>query len=342
MSHPSSRANREEILNRRKETKRAQKALRKRLAEEGLQQPAHNTTSNGKSQYTSRAEEEIARHEASCGQLGVLRNHLPELLRRFEKIKDPRNTNRITHKISLLMLYGLLSFVLQISSSREATREMSRPTFWDNLKHFFPELETTPHHETLKRLLAEIDISEIENIHLDLIRRWIKNKKFRRYLVDNCYPISIDGTQKMCREDLWADECLERTFNRGKDNEHTQYYVYVLQASLSFPGGLSIPVMCEFLTYEGNGIEDNKQDCELKAFHRSATRCRVEDCLAEPRKALTRPRIPLRVSYGGVLSWCIHAGTKPSGQCTESRRCRREGRRPRGDRPPGSLDLGEG
>ena len=26
-----------------------------------------------------------------------------------------------------------------------------------------------------------------------------------------------------------------------------------------------------------------------------ATRCRVDDCLAEPRKVLTRPRIPLRV-----------------------------------------------
>ena len=36
---------------------------------------------------------------------------------------------------------------------------------------------------------------------------------------------------------------------------------------------------------------------------RFATRCRVEDCLAVALKALTRPRIPLRVSYGGVLSW---------------------------------------
>jgi hypothetical protein len=29
----------------------------------------------------------------------------------------------------------------------------------------------------------------------------------------------------------------------GESNEHTQYFVYVLQASLAFSGGLSIPVM---------------------------------------------------------------------------------------------------
>lgn len=276
MSHTSRRSNRAEALNRRKETKRAQKALRERLAKEGLQQPAHKTISNGKSQYTSTAEEEIARNEASFGLLGVLRNNLPELLRRFAKIKDPRNTKKVTHKLSLLMLYGILSFVLQMSSSREATRELSRPMFWENLKRFFPELEKTPHHDTLKRVLAEIDPREIEKIHLDMVRKWIKNKKFTRYLINDCYPISVDGTQKMCREDLWADECLQRTFNRDKDNENTQYYVYVLQASLSFANGLSIPVMCEFLTYEGNGIEDKKQDCEIKAFHRLAARLKEE------------------------------------------------------------------
>jgi hypothetical protein len=29
-----------------------------------------------------------------------------------------------------------------------------------------------------------------------LLRRWIRNKKFRRYLISQCYPIAIDGTQK--------------------------------------------------------------------------------------------------------------------------------------------------
>ncbi len=265
MSHASRRPNREEFKVQRAERKRVQKAL-------GLPQISHTTISNGKSNYRNTAEEGVARTEATWEQLKVLRAKLPALLKRFAAIPDPRNARKTKHKLSVLMLYGILSFALQMSSSREATREMSRPMFWENLKRFFPELDEVPHHDTLKRLLERIEISELENLHLDLIRGWIRNKKFRRYLIDNYYPIAIDGTQKMCRDELWAEECLQRTHNRGESTEHTQYYVYVLQASLAFSGGLSIPVMAEFLTYEGDGLGDSKQDCELKAFQRLSER----------------------------------------------------------------------
>jgi hypothetical protein len=276
MSHKSRRPNREELNVKIKERKLAQKALRRSLQEDGLPIPSHTTISNGKCRYTSVAEEEIARNEATFEQLKVLRAKLPVLLKRFAAISDPRNPRKTKHKLSVLMLYGILSFVLQMSSSREATREMSRPMFWDNLKRFFPELEEVPHHDTLKRLLERIEISELERLHLDLIRGWIRNKKFRRYLIENYYPIAIDGTQKMCRDELWAEECLQRTYNRGESTEHTQYYVYVLQASLAFSGGLSIPVVAEFLTYAGDGSEDSKQDCELKAFNRLSKRLKKE------------------------------------------------------------------
>jgi hypothetical protein len=276
MSHKSRRANREEINAKKKERKLAQKVLRKRLEQEGLSMPSHTTTSNGKCRYKNTVEEGLARTEASFGQFHVMLAKLPVLLKRFAAIPDPRTPLKTKHKLSVLLLYGILSFVLQMSSSRESTREMSRPMFWENLKRFFPELEEIPHHDTLKRLLERIEISELENLHLELIRGWIRNKKFRRYLIDNCYPIAIDGTQKMCRDDLWAEECLQRTFNRGEDNEHTQYYVYVLQASLAFSGGLSIPVMAEFLTYAGDGSQDSKQDCELKGFNRLSERLKKE------------------------------------------------------------------
>ena len=61
---------------------------------------------------------------------------------------------------------------------------MTRPMFWENLKFFFPELETLPHHDTLKRLLSAIDVSKLEDVHLELIRQMIRKKKFRRYLIE--------------------------------------------------------------------------------------------------------------------------------------------------------------
>ena len=275
MSKPSRRPNREELKTARKARKHAQKALGLRLAEEGVPRKSHATITNGKSRYQSTEEEGIARTEATWEQLKVLRAELPRLLKRLAAIPDPRNPRKTKHKLPVLLLYGILSFVLQMASAREATREMSRPMFWENLKHFFPDLEEAPHHDTLKRLLAELDISELENLHLDLVRGWFKKKKFRRYVVDNCYPVAIDGTQKLCRDELWAEECLQRTYNRGESTEQTQYYVYVLQASLACPGGPCIPLLTEFLTYAGDGTDDTKQDCELKAFNRLSERLKA-------------------------------------------------------------------
>ena len=129
MSKPSRRPNRKELKTVRKERKQAQKAQGFRLAEEGLPKKSHATISNGKCRYQSTEEEGIARTEATWEQLKVLRSELPRLLKRFAAIPDPRNPRKTKHKLSVLLLYGILSFVLQMASAREATREMSRPMF---------------------------------------------------------------------------------------------------------------------------------------------------------------------------------------------------------------------
>jgi hypothetical protein len=271
MSKPSRRPNREEIKAERRARKRAQKALCEELKRKGFNISSHSTISNHKCEFKSEEEEGAARNEAVLEQLKVFRGKLPVLLRRLSKIPDPRNPKKTKHKLTVLLIYGILVFVLQMSSSREATREMSRPMFWENLRSIFPELEEVPHHDTLKRLLEQIDVGEIESTQIELIREWIKKKKFRRYLINGCYPIAMDGTQKFSRDWLWEEECLERTVGSGETSK-SQYYVYVLQASLAFQGGMSIPLMSEFLTYPQDGSVSSKQDCELKAFHRLAAR----------------------------------------------------------------------
>mgnify|MGYP001765763226 CR=1 FL=1 len=271
MSKPSRRPNREQIKAERKERKRAQKALSEELKGNGFNTLSHSTISNHKCAFRSVEEEGAARNEAVLEQLKVFRAKLPVLLGRLSKIPDPRNPKKTKHKLTVLLLYGLLVFVLQMSSSREATREMSRPMFWENLKCIFPELEDVPHHDTLKRLLEQIDVAQIESTQIELVREWIRKKKFRRYLINGCYPIAMDGTQKFARDWLWDEECLERTVGSG-ETSRSHYYVYVLQANLAFQGGMSIPLMSEFLSYTQDDSLNSKQDCELKAFHRLAER----------------------------------------------------------------------
>lgn len=226
------------------------------------------TINNCKCKYTTVEEEQEDRNKTIEGQLEIYRELLPKILEDFEKIKDYRNPKKIKHKLTTILIFGLLIFVFQISSRREATREMSRPMFLENLKTLFPELETMPHNDTLNRVLMEIDVSELETIILDLVKNLIRNKKFKKYLNENAYQIAIDGTQKFKRYYKWEDECLERK-NRNGDK---YYYVYVLEANLVFSNGINLPLMSEFLNYEEFKDEKTKQDCELKAFYRLTAR----------------------------------------------------------------------
>lgn len=173
------------------------------------------------------------------------------------------------------MLYGILMFAYQMSSRREANRVMTTPQFVKNLQLLFPELESIPHHDSLKRLLAKIDVEQIEQAHIELIRRLIRNKKFYRYLINNTYPIAIDGTQKFKRNEIWSEECCGRTVGKG-DKARPQYFVYTLEATLSFHNGMVIPLMSEFLEYTKGDTSEKKEDCETKAFKRLSARLKKE------------------------------------------------------------------
>jgi len=144
-------------------------------------------------------------------------------------------------------------------------------------------------------VLAELDVAQLEVAHVEMLRRLIRDKKFRRYLIKKCHPIAIDGTQKLVRDGQWWDEqWLERRRESG-EREQVQQYVYVLEANLAFHNGLSIPLMSEFLSYgegdpdEHEKPEEHKQDCERKAFKRLAARL---------KKAF--PRLPVMVLLDGL------------------------------------------
>ncbi len=224
------------------------------------------------------------------GQLRILRRELPRLLERLEMIPDFRTPHKCRHKLTVLLLYGLLMFVFQFASRREVNREMTRPQFEANLRLLFPQLETLPHADTLFRLLRGIDVAQIEQAHVALIQRLIRAKKFRRYLINNCYPIAIDGSQKFATDALWDENLLQRTQGKG-EHRRTQYFVYLLEASLAFRNGMVIPLLSEFLEYAKGDTDNNKQDCEQRAFHR----------LSERLKRLF-PRLPLLLLLDGLYA----------------------------------------
>jgi hypothetical protein len=297
MRKRSRRPNRETIKEGIRERKKAQRELRDEQKAQGLDVPSSATISNRKCPHKTPKTEASARLDAVTQQIKAYRSELPVLLERLSKIKDPRNPKKIRHKLTVLMIYGILCFAFQMTSRREATREMTRPMFMANLRELFPELEDLPHHDTLARLLAQIDVADLEGAHVAMIRHLIRSKKFERYLVRSCYPIAIDGTQKFKRSDLWDVECLERkvrTKNKDEDaaeepEQKKQYYVYVLEANLAFQNGMVIPLLSEILSYTEGDNKNNKQDCEQRAFKRLAARLKK-----------SFPRLPIMVLLDGL------------------------------------------
>jgi len=278
MSKRSHRPGREAFKEQRKARKKAQRALRQQQQAQGLSAPPCPSIPNRKCSYQTKEEEWAARLDAVTEQVKVYRAMIPGLLKSMSTIPEPRQPRKIRHKLIVLMLYGILCFAFQMSSRREANQKMTRPMFEANLRLLFPDLDELPHQDTLARLLARIDVTKIEQAHMDMIRKLIRSKKFRRYLIAGSYPIAIDGTQKLTRAQCWDVACLERKVGSKKASDPTsaepekQYYVYVLEANLAFENGMVIPLLSEVLSYTQGQSPENKQDCEQRAFHRLAQR----------------------------------------------------------------------
>ncbi len=302
MSKPCRRPTRAGIRAQRSDKRRQEQALNAKRRAMGQRPQSPPPLPNRCSAFTTIDEERAAREDAVSKQARLLRQELPALLDQLERIPDPRAPRKRRHKLTALLLYGLLMFVFQFASRRETNREMTRPQFLANLQLLFPQIEALPHADTLYRLLRDIDLTQLEQAHVDLVRRLIRGKSFRRYLINHCHPIAIDGSQKLAGDTLWAEELLQRSV--GKDeNRHTQYFVCVLEASLVFHGGLVIPLLSEFLEHALGDSEAQKQDCELRGFAR----------LSDRLKRLF-PRLPILLvldglyANGPVMQRCLRAG----------------------------------
>ena len=302
MSKPSRRPTREARKQHKENRRRAQRALHAKRVADGVRPPSPSV-SNRLCPYSTEADEQAAREEAVEGQLGVFRRLLPKLLEDLSQIPDPRQAKKNKHKLSVLLLYGLLSFVFQMASRREANRTLSRPAFMTMLQTLFPELETLPHADTLHRVLSRLEVEQLEQAHVELLRRLIRDKKFRRYLIARCYPIAIDGSQKLVRDGQWWDEHWLERRRQSAEGESVQQYVYILEANLVLYNGVTLPLLSEFLSYAAGDPDDHKQDCERNAFHRLAQRLKRYF-----------PRLPVMLLLDGLY---------PNGPLME--RCRRYG-----------------
>lgn len=232
---------------------------------------------NRKSAHETPEEELKERQDVVEMSVKTCHKMLSEILERMSRIKDPRDTRKITYRMQTLLIYGILISMYHIGSRRNANKVISQPIFFDNLKTMYPELDLVPHADTLADVLKQMDIDEIQDCMIELLKDLIRRKKFKNFLVRKRFIVAIDGSQKFRRNYKWAEECLEA--HVGKDKE-AQYYAYVLEATLVLDSGIVLPVMTEFIENKHDisaelvtqSLADVKQDCERKGFYRMANK----------------------------------------------------------------------
>ncbi len=290
------------VLSKAEKRRRALQSVLQMRRNLGLETSQRPTPSNVKAPMGATPQEEAdGRFELSAEHAEMIRINLPVLLGHIKRIEDPRDPRKIKHSLICLMLFGILHFVYQMASRREANRKMTAAEFSNKLKTFFPGFDSVPHADTLARLLKRVDPAEIESAHIALVNKLLKNKVFKSRVLDGYLTIAIDGTQKMSGDRQWAEEQLQHTTG-ADDKRSTRFSVYVVEANIVLPG-LCLPLMSEFLTFDDGDPESHKQDCELKAFRRMVARLKQ----AMPKRGI---RLVLDGLYpnGPTMSMCRDTG----------------------------------
>ena len=185
---------------------------------------------------------------------------------------------------------GILLFVCRLGARRQIALRLNTPAAAQLFNTLFGDPKV-PHGDTIRDLYAQLDVGAVEEKLLRLVEILIDRKVLYPWrLLDRYYVLALDGTGTVCFPKRHCPHCLTKTIN-GK----TSYYHNVLQASIVTPAGLVFPLMAQFIEnpeqIEGRSAEQQKQDCETKAFYRLA-----------PRLAQRFPRLPLVLVMDGLYA----------------------------------------
>lgn len=231
-----------------------------------LREGSAGTLPNRKVAYQTPDEELDAREAAARTQLAVWQAHLPQLLKKLSRIPDLRRPGSVRHTVTVLMFYGLLLFVFQYTSRREANRHATSPTLFAALREVFPDLTSIPHFDTVERLLRTIPAETWEALLQERVTTLLRKHGVQQYLVQHRWVVAVDGSEKYARYQPFAPEALRQKVSETD----TRYRVYVVEAVLVVGSGATLPLMTVFAENDPAAPPDTKQDCELKAFRRLA------------------------------------------------------------------------
>lgn len=208
----------------------------------------------------------------------TIRHFVPDFFPALSRIPDPRDPARTVYPIQEFILVGILAFMLKTRSRRNIKYRLGTPKFVCNMRRIgnvlypqepFPN--TLLHGDTLNKLVSRIPVKYSEELRTLVLRALIRGRCLEKWRILGSYAVVIDGTGVINYHNRHCPHCLTRRLSDGR----ILYYHPVLEAKLVCPGlGLALSIGTEFIENLSEYVD--KQDCELKAFHRLLPKLRKD------------------------------------------------------------------
>ena len=130
------------------------------------------------------------------------------------------------------------------------------------------DLSDLPHYNTINNVFDDLNIDELRRIQKYIVNTLIRSKMFDKFRYNGKFQVLIDGTGLVSFDHKHCDHCLVDSHSDGSKT----YKHQVLEAKLVFDSFV-LSIDSEFIENPSpDVISIKKQDCEMNAFKRKASR----------------------------------------------------------------------
>lgn len=199
----------------------------------------------------------------------IIVKYLPDLLTMFNNLTDTRHQSYITYSMKTICVTILFPLLCGITTMTDISSDMfNTDNCIKNLSKICNQnLKELPYWETIQDVFMNIKIDELRNIQKYIVKTLIRSKMFDRYKYDGYFQIVVDGTGLSSHSYDLNNNCIKKKYKDGK----IAYCKYVLECKL-IVGNIVISLDSEWIENVESLNENQKQDCETKAFERMAKR----------------------------------------------------------------------
>lgn len=192
----------------------------------------------------------------------------PNLIKNLGNVSDPRKEKYTDYTSEELLYPVILKNSCTVESMRQMTEWFGDANCASNLgKLMGRKIENIAHYDTINNFLERLDINELSNIKVGMVRSLIRNKSFyQARMPEKQWIVILDGTGLYHFCERHCENCLVKEITDKDGNKKKIYYHNVLEAKIILADNIIISLGTEFIENESEDV--SKQDCEINASKR--------------------------------------------------------------------------